>query len=363
MKRKKVVLLFGGKSAEHEISVISCRNIAKALDKSKYEALLVGISKEGSWYLAPTNVLDESLKSLSDRSVPSNFSEACLISHQEKPALFNIKTSERIPVDIAFPVLHGTYGEDGCIQGLFKMVNIPFVGCGVWASATGMDKEFMKRILKDAQIPTAKYLVLHKENPLSFSDCVTQLGLPFFIKPASAGSSVGVHKIKTEDDYHKCTADSFRFDYKVLAEKFIKGREIEVSVMGLSHCPKVSVPGEVIPTHEFYSYEAKYLDANGAHIKIPADLPAESIKKIQTIAAQTFTALNCDGLSRVDFFYTEDGEVMINEINTIPGFTSISMYPKMWEASGIQYTQLITELLGLAEEKFGRDNSLETSYS
>lgn len=363
MKRKKVVLLFGGKSAEHEISVISCRNIAKAIDQTKYEPILVGISKEGSWYLSQEASLPESVKSLSDRSVPEGFIEACLISHQGKPILFNLKTQERTAVDIAFPVLHGTYGEDGCIQGLFKMVNIPFVGCGVWGSATGMDKELMKRILKDAQIPTAKYLLLQKENPLPFAECVSQLGLPFFIKPASAGSSVGVHKIKSEADYHRFTADSFRFDYKVLAEEFIKGREVEISVMGLNHNPKASLPGEVIPSHEFYSYEAKYLDSKGADIKIPADLTPEAVEKIQSMALKTFKAMNCDGLTRVDFFYTESGEAMINEINTIPGFTSISMYPKMWEASGLKYSQLITELLILAEQKFDRDNSLETSYT
>jgi D-alanine-D-alanine ligase len=265
-------------------------------------------------------------------------------------------------LDIAFPVLHGTFGEDGCIQGHFKMVNLPFVGCGVLGSAVGMDKEVMKRLLKEAQIPSAKYEVLYSHKPTRFEELTQKLGLPFFIKPANAGSSVGVHKVKSKEDYEKFSKDSFLYDHKVLAEEAITGREIECSVMGLNHQPKGSIAGEVTPTHEFYSYEAKYLDENGAAIKIPAEISSDQQKKVQELACKTFQVLGCDGLTRVDFFLKQNGDLLINEINTIPGFTQISMYPKMWEATGLKYSSLITDLIELGFSKYRSEQSLMTSY-
>jgi len=241
-------------------------------------------------------------------------------------------------------------------------VNLPFVGCGVLGSAVGMDKEVMKRLLFEAKIPNAKYEVLLSHSPKGFDEVVKSLGLPFFIKPANAGSSVGVHKIKSKADFETKLKDAFCYDHKVLAEEFIQGREIEVSVMGPNHKPKASVAGEVIPTHEFYSYDAKYLDDNGATLKIPAPLSADELSRLQKLACQTFQVLGCDGLSRVDFFLKKNGEALLNEINTIPGFTKISMYPKMWEASGIKYSQLITELIKLGFEKFKSENDLMTNY-
>lgn len=360
--KKKVVILFGGKSAEHEISVLSARNVASALDKNLFELKLVGISREGSWYEFPDTTIFDQIKFLSDKNLPASAQPTSFICTKGQPHLFSLKTQHAEKVDVAFPVLHGTFGEDGCIQGLFKMMNLPFVGCGVLGSAVGMDKEVMKRLLIEAGIPSARYKLVESHAPLSFDQLQKDLGLPFFIKPANAGSSVGVHKIKSREDYATKIKDAFLYDHKVLAEEFIQGREIECSVMGLNHDPKASVAGEAIPQHEFYSYEAKYLDENGAALKIPAELSEQELSEVQTIAKKTFRVLQCDGLTRVDFFLKADGKAMINEVNTIPGFTKISMYPKMWEATGLKYSQLITDLINLGLQKYERDQQLVTNY-
>lgn len=360
--KKKVALIFGGRSAEHEVSVRSAKNVTDALDLKQFEPVLIGISREGTWYKFASKEIFNSIKSLSDKNLPAGAEAASLICNKGKPYLFTLDTQKTEAVDVAFPVMHGTFGEDGCIQGLFKMMNLPFVGCGVLGSAVGMDKEVMKRILKVAGIPNAKYMVLMSHQKNSFDDIKNTLGAPFFIKPANAGSSVGVHKIKTKEDFETKLKDAFLYDHKVLAEEMVVGREIECSVMGHNHAPQASVAGEVIPTHEFYSYEAKYIDDNGAALKIPAELSPAELKLVQDTAKKTFTAMNCDGLTRVDFFLKKDGQAYINEINTIPGFTKISMYPKMWEASGLNYSELITKLIGLALEKHQSDESLMTNY-
>lgn len=360
--KKKVAIFFGGRSAEHEISVLSAKNVADALDKSKFELILIGISKEGTWYQFPDVSVFSQLKALNDSQLPALADPVSLICLRGKPQIFSLENKKTLAIDIAFPVLHGTFGEDGCIQGLFKMANLPFVGCGILGSAVCMDKEVMKRLLLQAQIPAAKYAVLHSHQPMAFEDLSKSLGLPFFIKPANAGSSVGVHKIKSKSDFESKLKDAFLYDHKVLAEEFIQGREIECSVLGLNPHPQASVAGEVTPTHEFYSYEAKYLDENGASLKIPAPLKPEELAKIQKIAVQTFQVLGCDGLARVDFFLKASGEALINEINTIPGFTKISMYPKMWEASGIKYSDLITRLIDLGFAKYKSEEALMTNY-
>lgn len=355
--KKKVALIFGGRSAEHEISLRSIKNIYEALDKNLFEAYLIGISKEGSWY----HISGDSLKKITallDNQLPKDAQPTSLICRNGRPSFYLLDKNIGFDVDVAFPVLHGTFGEDGTIQGLFKMMNLPFVGCGVLGSAMGMDKEIMKRLLTYAGIPNARYKVLTPKKTPSFHEIQSELGLPFFIKPANAGSSVGVHKIKSEADFGPKLQDAFQYDDKVLAEEFIQGREIECSVMGLNDNPKASLPGEIIVNHEFYSYEAKYLDENGARTEIPAKLTPDEVRKLQAAAVMAYQTLVCDGLTRVDFFMKQNGDVYINEINTIPGFTSISMYPKMWEASGISYSGLITELLNLALEKHKRDNKL-----
>ncbi len=360
--KKTIALIFGGRSSEHEVSIRSAKNVANALDKNTYDFLLIGISKEGSWYWFSGLEVFEQVVHITDMALPVNSDPVALISENGKPWVFSLKKQTKTKIDCAFPVLHGTFGEDGTIQGLFKMMNLPFVGCGVWSSAAGMDKEVMKRLLVVAGIPSAKYELLTPLNKMSYEHLTTELGSPFFIKPANAGSSVGVHKIKSKDNFEKDLKDAFSYDTKVLAEEFIQGREIECSVMGLNATPKASLPGEVIAHHEFYSYDAKYSDEKGASIVIPAQLTSEEVEKIQRMAVKTYQVMGCDGLTRVDFFLQKNGILYVNEINTIPGFTQISMYPKMWEATGVGYTELITKLIGFAFEKHAEDENLRFSY-
>lgn len=359
--KKKVALIFGGKSAEHEVSINSAKNIYKAIDQKKYEPVLLGISKQGTWYQFSSDDVFRTHKSLEDAQL-KNENVISLISHQEKPFIFSLKNQEKSSLDCAFPIIHGTMGEDGTLQGFFKIVNLPFVGCSVLSSAIGMDKEFMKRLMTEAGIANSKYVLLKKNETVAYADVVKKIGSPFFIKPANAGSSVGVHKIKTAADYQTKLKDSFLYDHKVIAEEFIEGREIECSVMGLNHQPKASLPGELIVKHEFYSYEAKYIDANGAEIVIPARLEEKQTQQIRDLAVKTFKALGCDGMTRVDFFLKKNGETYVNEINTLPGFTQISMYPKMWEASGLSYENLISELIELAFSKHAEDQKLKLNF-
>jgi D-alanine-D-alanine ligase len=264
---------------------------------------------------------------------------------------------------VAFPILHGPFGEDGTVQGLLKLADIPFVGAGVLGSAAGMDKDVMKRLLRDAGIPIGKFITLRggPANAPSFADAAGELGAPFFVKPANMGSSVGVSKVYDEDGCRAALDEAFRFDSKVLIEENIPGREIECSVLGNDN-PAASLPGEVRPSKEFYSYEAKYIDSNGAVLEIPAKLPPETVRRVQELAVKTFQTLECQGLSRVDFFLRDSGEVIVNEINTMPGFTKISMYPKLWEASGLGYRELIDRLIQLAIERFNAEKGLATSY-
>jgi D-alanine-D-alanine ligase len=359
--KKKIGLIFGGKSAEHEVSINSAKNIYDALDKENFEAQLIGISRQGTWYQFPNADVFKNFKALNDSELPSDLS-VCLISFQDRPYIYSFTTHEKRSVDCAFPIIHGTMGEDGTLQGFFKMINLPFVGCGVLGSAIGMDKEYMKRLLTEAGIANSKYVVLKKDTPLNYDEIIKKVGTPFFIKPANAGSSVGVHKIKSEESFNSSVKDSFLYDHKVLAEEFIEGKEVECSVLGLNQNPKASLPGELIVNHEFYSYEAKYLDAKGAEIVIPAKLAKNTTSEIRNLAVQTFRSLNCDGLARVDFFVKANGQIYVNEINTLPGFTQISMYPKMWEATGLKYSNLITELIQLALQKHATDIQIKINF-
>ncbi|MFZ3231295.1 MAG: D-alanine--D-alanine ligase family protein [Pseudobdellovibrio sp.] len=360
--KKKVALIFGGRSAEHEVSIISAKNIYNAIDTATFDVQLLGISKEGTWYHFKNADVFKKYPALNDSSLTSE-NPITLVSISGKPVIYSLKTSEKESVDCAFPIIHGTMGEDGTLQGLFKVVQLPFVGCDVLSSAVGMDKEFMKRLMSEAGIKNSKYLILRKHNLQAYADIVKHLGSPFFIKPANAGSSVGVHKIKSEADFSTKVNDSFLYDHKVLAEEFNDGLEIECSVLGLNQKSKASLPGQLIVNHEFYSYEAKYLDANGAEIIIPARITEKQTEEIRAMAIKTFNTLGCDGLARVDFFLNKNGDILVNEINTLPGFTQISMYPKMWEATGLKYSALITELIQLAFEKFDSDKKLKLDFN
>lgn len=351
-KKIRVGIVFGGKSAEHEVSVRSARTIVLSIDKTKYEVVLIGIDKQGTWFLYNEEqfLLDSAtVESCSIDSPKGN--GVVLIPNSHGVFMGVTQPYDRICVDVVFPVLHGPYGEDGTVQGLLKLAGIPFVGAGVLGSAVGMDKDVMKRLLRDGGVPIGKFLSITKKEIPTYTVVVAQLGCPFFVKPANMGSSVGVSKVTTEKEYSIALQNAFVHDVKILCEENIVGREIECSVLGNSDL-EVSVPGEVVVHQDFYSYDAKYIDDKGASFEIPAKISLEITEKIQTLALQTFNILCCEGMGRVDFFLKADGEILVNEINTIPGFTSISMYPKMWEASGISYAQLIDRLIGLAYDRY-----------
>jgi D-alanine-D-alanine ligase len=362
-KKIKLGVLFGGRSAEHEVSIQSARNIVEALDQDKYEVVLIGIDHAGQWYL------NDSSRFLLDApgAMPAfdvqNEDTVALVSRAGSRDL--VRTSDNADlgsVDVVFPVLHGPYGEDGTVQGMLKLFDVPFVGGDVLGSAVGMDKDVMKRLLRDADIAIGDYRVVlrHRRDEQSFDDLRAALGTPLFVKPANLGSSVGISKVDTADEYEAALDEAFQYDTKVVVEAFIEGREIEVAVLG-NEDPIASVPGEVTPTHEFYSYEAKYIDDKGAGLQIPARLTEDQVNAVQALAIESFQSLYCEGMARVDFFLTPDGQFVMNEINTIPGFTRISMYPKLFEASGISYADLIDRLVKLAIARHERQQGLKTS--
>ena len=356
-------ILFGGKSAEHEISLQSAKNIYDAIDRSKFDPVLIGIDKTGKWFLnADARFLLNADDPRSITLAPSG-EPAALIPE----CAGQLSGACRLPkLDVVFPVLHGPFGEDGTVQGLLKLAGVPFVGSGVTGSALGMDKDVMKKILRDAGLPVGKFLTLKRHETIpSFAEVKAVLGVaanvPLFIKPANMGSSIGINKVQDETAFFAAAAEAFQYDTKIIIEEFIQGREIECAVLGNEN-PAASVPGEVIPAGEFYSYEAKYLDENGAALQIPAKLDEETQNRIRELSIKVFQALCCDGLARVDFFLKEDGCIIVNEINTMPGFTKISMYPKLWEASAgaaLVYTDLITRLIELAIEKHEKERTVK----
>ncbi len=360
----RILVLFGGKSAEHEVSLQSAKNIAEALDKSKYEVHLVGIDKGGRWHLDnPTALLGAGNPPLRKLNAASGSSLA-LVPGGGHDQLVPAEGGKALgKIDVVFPVLHGPFGEDGTVQGLLKLANLPFVGPSVLGSAIAMDKDVAKRLMRDADISIPKFLAFDRVKPadVSFDVVKAQLGLPVFIKPANLGSSVGIHKASNETEFERGVADALSFDSKILVEEAVAGRELECAVLG-NEDPIASVPGEVKPNDEFYTYKAKYIDENGAVLEIPAKLPPETTRRVQELAVRTFRALACEGMARVDFFLRPNGELLVSELNTIPGFTNNSMYPRLWEASGIPYAELLDRLIQLALERFQREQGLRTSY-
>jgi D-alanine-D-alanine ligase len=346
-----VGIIFGGKSAEHEVSLQSAKNVYDAIDRSRFDPVLIGIDKNGVWRstgdsLSLLNSNDPSRISLNASGEPVTLEPASAGLLSTKAACS--QAGSEVKLDVIFPILHGPLGEDGTVQGLLKLAGVPFVGSGVLGSAVSMDKDVMKRLFRDAGLPIGKFLTFRSHEKLpSFAEIESALGCPVFVKPANMGSSVGINKVRDEAEYANAVKEAFQYDVKIIIEEFIPGREIECAVLGNEN-PIASIPGEVIPTHEFYSYDAKYIDGNGARLGIPAPLDGDCQKRIQALAIKAFQTLCCGGLSRVDFFLKENGEALLNEINTMPGFTKISMYPKLWEASGIGYTELISRLIELA---------------
>lgn len=362
-KKLRLGLLFGGRSAEHEVSLQSAKSIASALNKDRYDIVYIGITKKGKWFLVEDKdflAFDEDPSKIKLKALTY---EIVLPAGEGKRELYNIDRGKNIPpLDIVFPVLHGTYGEDGTVQGLMKLADIPFVGADVTGSAIGMDKDVMKRLLRDAGIPIGKFIVEYKYNRenISFESIKNELGLPVFVKPANLGSSVGISKVYDALQFNKALDLAFDFDNKIIIEENINGREIECSVLGGDE-PEASLPGEVILKSDFYSYDIKYIDSGEAEIEIPAKLDSDVIAGIREMAVRTFKVLCCYGLARVDFFLGNDNKIYVNEINTLPGFTRISMYPKLWEATGLKYSDLLDKLIELALLRHEREKALKTS--
>ncbi|KNZ71058.1 D-alanine--D-alanine ligase [Thermincola ferriacetica] len=364
MKKNRVAVIFGGKSGEHEVSLASANSVLQALNKEKYEIIPIKISREGKWYiLSSLNTFDSNIKC-----------EAAILADPTGDNLVNLQEKEpgqifftRESVDVVLPVLHGTFGEDGTLQGLLELANIPYVGCGVAASSVGMDKAMMKAMFAQHNLPQGKYLTFLRKEWEKDQDPIcnkieTALGYPVFVKPANLGSSVGISKAANRDELVKAMHLACLYDRKVVVEENINGREIEVAVLGNDE-PEASIAGEIVPCNDFYDYEAKYISGT-SELKIPAPLDDKTMNEVRKLAVKAFKAIDGAGLSRVDFFIKKDtGEILINEINTLPGFTEISMYPKLWAATGLPYDKLLDRLIELAIERHQDKNRNKTVYS
>ena len=353
-KKKKVAILYGGRSVEHAVSVNSARNIFEYINKDQFEPVPMGISKSGEWYLTEGVSKDiEQGKALGLMLNPIN------------PGFVLLESGERFKVDIIFPVLHGTDGEDGSIQGLIKAMDVPMVGTGVLGSALAMNKIIAKRLMREAGLPVTDFLTFRytEKEKISFTSISKKLGLPFMVKSASLGSSVGVTKVSNKADFKKAIEEAFKYDDEMLAEEFVTGREIECAILG-NNPPEASYPGEIVisKNYEFYTFDAKYVDPEAVQIHVPAKLTKAIAEKIRAVSVKAYQALHCLDFSRVDLFLDKKGRIFINEINTIPGFTNSSMYPMMWKERGISFTELITKLLNLAQERYDRGKRIERDF-
>lgn len=344
-EKLKVCVIFGGKSPEHDISRKSATSVLNNLDKDKYDITMIGITKAGEWFLYTGDVSEIE----SGRWEQGEKKHAIISPDASDKAILVLDNGiEKIHPDIVFPVLHGEYGEDGTIQGLLEMSGIKYVGMGVLASANGMDKAFMKVIMADAGIPQADWVIVKTEEPQDkyITEIEEKLGYPCFVKPCNTGSSVGVGKAYNRDELIDALKTAANFDRKILVEEFVDGHEVECAVLGNSN-PKAAEVGEIVPTVEFYDFDAKYND-NSTQLHIPAEISEELKNQVREYAVKAFKALDGMGLSRVDFFVRyKDNKVVLNEINTMPGFTNISMYPKLWNAVGLSYTELLDKLIDL----------------
>lgn len=365
MTKLRVGIVFGGKSAEHEVSLQSAKNIVDAIDKTRFDVVLLGIDKQGQWHISDaSNYLLNPQDPAHIALRPSDTTLAHIPGRQDQQ-LINAENGAPLPaIDVIFPIVHGTLGEDGSLQGMLRMANLPFVGSDVLSSAACMDKDVAKRLLRDAGLSVAPFVTLTRASHrrVAFTDLSAKLGLPLFVKPANQGSSVGVSKVSNEEQYHRAVALAFEFDHKVVVEQGIQGREIECAVLGNDE-PQASTCGEIVLNSEFYAYDTKYIDDNGAKVVVPAAIDPAVNDHIRQVAIQAYQTLGCQGMARVDVFLTANNDVIINEINTLPGFTNISMYPKLWQASGLDYTSLITRLIELALERHQADSALKTSMS
>jgi D-alanine-D-alanine ligase len=385
LKKIRVGVLFGGRSSEHEISLRSALTVMSAMDPARYEVVPIGIGRDGRWYLRADAIRMLSataprLEALADGGV-----EVSLLPHPAGNSLVeapgNVSRGAArgagrgaehglpAPLDVVFPVLHGSYGEDGTVQGLLELAGIPYVGAGVLGSAVGMDKDIQKRLLREAGLPVVRYAAVERwqwrEEPKRAVDLARALEYPVFVKPNALGSSVGISKVKSESALGAALEEAFAYDRKVLIEAACVGRELECAVLG-NERPQASIPGEIIllkGRHEFYSYESKYVDPDSAEVKIPAALNAAQSEHLRELACGAFRALGLRGMARVDFLARPElSEIYVNEVNTIPGFTAISMYPKLWEASGLPLGRLIDRLIELALEEHRERAALKITY-
>jgi len=366
--KKNVGVLFGGRSGEHDVSLCSAASVVRALDREKYNVIPIGIDRDGKWFPHEQPVF-ESDDAFGEKLVIQK-NGRWFLNHFEEKNLLQLHSPDLkkdINIDVVFPAIHGTFCEDGTLQGLLELAMVPFVGADLTGSAIGMDKDVSKRLLRDMGIPVVPWRVYKKNifeklNSSELDEIVKELELPLFIKPAKTGSSVGIKKVKKKEDLLSAIKYAFLYDDKILIEKSIDAREIEVAVLG-NDFPEASVPGEIVPKHEFYSYEAKYLDSDGAGLLIPADLDEKNISYMKNLATEVYSALCCIGMARVDFFIDKrDNSFYFNEINTLPGFTSISMYPKLWEASGLPYDKLLDRLIEFAIERFNDKKNIVTEW-
>ncbi len=359
-----VAVFFGGRSAEHDVSLVSAAAVMGALDRDKYRVIPVGITREGRWLAG-----GDPLEALRSGRIPGDCSTATILADPLEPGLLLLQGTKGryrgdfIPVDVVFPVLHGPFGEDGTLQGLLELAGLPYVGAGVLGSAASMDKVIMKILFRQHGLPVGDFLSFSagawaKDAPALCRRIEAELGYPCFVKPANMGSSVGISKARNRQELIAGVNEALRYDRKVLAEAFIPGREVELSVLGDEEEAVASPPGEIIPCNEFYDYQAKYHDPR-SRLLIPAPLPRRVTLRLQELAVRAFHAVECCGMGRVDLFYQEETEtIFLNEINTIPGFTSISMYPKLWEAGGLPFPGLLDRLISLARERGARRRSL-----
>jgi D-alanine-D-alanine ligase len=354
-ERLRVALLFGGRSAEHDVSVMSAGNVFRALDPARYEVVPIGITRSGAWFLCSPEggafpvAVPESGPRVA--LVPGGAGRLAVLSETNAAA-----PDLSRPVDVVFPVLHGPFGEDGTVQGAAEIAGVPYVGSGVLGSAAAMDKDVAKRLMRDSGLPIARFFTFAQGDSPAFEAVVAALGRPVFVKPARLGSSVGISKAGTREEFVKAVAEAFRHDRKILVEEYVRGREIECGVLEDEDGSLIaSPPGEIVPSnrHGFYTYEAKYLDEQGATVKVPADLGPDVSDRVRKLSIRAFRALGCEGMARIDFFLSEDGKLTINEVNTLPGFTNISMYPKVMEALGIRYSELVDRLIRHALARAG----------
>ncbi|MCC4597012.1 D-alanine--D-alanine ligase [Xanthomonas campestris pv. phormiicola] len=365
MRKIRVGIIFGGKSAEHEVSLQSARNIVDALDPQRFDATLIGIDKQGRWHASERDTFLLHADDPARIALHHSGRGVAVIPGNDAQPLRALQPAQALEqIDVAFPIVHGTLGEDGTLQGLLRMAGLPFVGSGVLGSALAMDKDVAKRLLRDAGLEVAPFACIRRRDAAQadFAALAVQFGLPLFVKPANQGSSVGVSKVHDAAAFDAALALALAYDHKALVEAAIDGREIECAVLG-NDAPQASVCGEVVVHDAFYSYETKYISETGAEVVVPAAIDDATQERIRAVALRAYAVLECAGLARVDVFLSGDGRIVINELNTLPGFTRISMYPKLWQASGLSYRALITRLIELALDRHAQDAALRSAVA